>query len=78
MDRDTYRVMARASDRRVLVGTASLARDRLSLLIKFLSLYVSGHDRRLRDREEERREPQSLLVVSAAWTSATSFCWRAL
>src|SRR5918995_1490611 len=39
--RDTYRIMARASDRRVLIGAASLARNRLGLTIKFLSLFLA-------------------------------------
>ncbi|CAA9387776.1 MAG: hypothetical protein AVDCRST_MAG93-9560 [uncultured Chloroflexia bacterium] len=40
MDRDTYRIMARASDRRVLTGAASLARNRLGLTIESLSLFL--------------------------------------
>src|SRR4051794_23349666 len=38
MGRDTYRTMARVSDRRVLIGAASLARNRLGLPTAFLSL----------------------------------------
>jgi hypothetical protein len=39
MGRDTYQIMARASDRRVLIGAASLARNRLGCSIKSLSLF---------------------------------------
>ncbi len=38
MGRDTYRIMARVSDRRVLIGAASLARNLLGRSIKSLSL----------------------------------------
>jgi hypothetical protein len=41
MDRDNYRIVARVSDRRVLVGAASLARNRLNLLTEFLSFLSS-------------------------------------
>src|ERR671917_95688 len=44
MDRDTYRIMARASDRRVLIGAASLARNRLGLTIKSLSLLLGLYE----------------------------------
>ncbi len=37
MDRDTHRIMARASDRRVLIGAASLARNRLGLSLSIKS-----------------------------------------
>ena len=38
MGRDTYRIMVRASDRRVLIGAASLARNRLDLSLSVKSL----------------------------------------
>ena len=48
MGRDTYRIMVRASDRRVLIGAASLARNRLGCSIKSLSFFTLGAEARSR------------------------------
>jgi hypothetical protein len=47
MGRDTYRIMVRASDRRVLIGAASLAQNRLDCSIK-LSFFTLGAEARNR------------------------------